>query len=325
MQIWYLEFSDSSSHKFYEVTLEDSTLTIRYGRIGDAGQSSKKTFDTPEKALAEVEKKLKEKRKSGYLDATIGEREKKAVIWEKTVPKLKIVGFEEVEIPVTEPITKFGGQPVWIAEPKWPICPKNQKEIPFLCQIYLDPDFFGDIPNKMAYIFAGDYKGDGGAGGWPTDHGDCAIVLQPENTVWWGWHWNRETKPENLSSIATGPTIYRGVNEGTYRWQGKSLEWIPKLQLEYDYDFVLEDKRETWSEKRQEEYSGTVSDNKIGGTPHLWFENEPNQAFMLLLQLNASDGGNPELPFMISYGDGGCGWWFLSKDGRSAQYQDACY
>jgi predicted DNA-binding WGR domain protein len=70
-QTWYLELSEQGTHKFYEVKLEDKTLTIRYGRIGDAGQSSVKTFDTPEKALAEAEKKLKEKRKGGYVDAIL--------------------------------------------------------------------------------------------------------------------------------------------------------------------------------------------------------------------------------------------------------------
>jgi len=34
----YLELSDADAHKFYEVTLADCELTIRYGRIGDPGE-----------------------------------------------------------------------------------------------------------------------------------------------------------------------------------------------------------------------------------------------------------------------------------------------
>src|SRR4051812_28311157 len=34
-----------------------------------------------------------------------------------SVPKLKIEGFRRVEQPPTEPVTKFGGQPVWLGEP----------------------------------------------------------------------------------------------------------------------------------------------------------------------------------------------------------------
>ena len=37
----YLELSEEGdgSHKFYEVVLKGKQLTIRYGRIGDAGQT----------------------------------------------------------------------------------------------------------------------------------------------------------------------------------------------------------------------------------------------------------------------------------------------
>jgi predicted DNA-binding WGR domain protein len=78
---WYLELSEegSGSHKFYEVNVSDLELTIRYGRIGDAGQSSKKSFETFEKAVAEGEKKVKEKKRSGYADAIIGGRQKRTI------------------------------------------------------------------------------------------------------------------------------------------------------------------------------------------------------------------------------------------------------
>jgi predicted DNA-binding WGR domain protein len=329
MQTWYLELSEAGSHKFYEVTLEGVSLTIRYGRIGDSGQTSTKTFDTYEKALAEAEKKLKEKRKNGYADSVLGEREKKAVTWEATVPKLKFVGFEEVKSPVTEPITKFGGQPVWISEPKWPICSDNNKPIPFLCQIALDPRIFGDCPNKMAYIFAGDYEGDGGDGGWPTDHGDCAVILQPDNTIWRPRWVARRSKPDSYQNLAIGPTIYYGLEEGQHPWQGGLLEWIPKTEFALDYEFINKKKRQAWSENRQNQYYEQLADNKFGGTPLLWDEDfaplEFPDNWNLLLQMNASDGANPALPFCHSYGDGGCGWWFLSKDGRSVQYASACH
>lgn len=76
MQTTYLELSEDNgvSHKFYEVTVNDCEMRIRYGRIGQQGQSSTKTFPTPEKALAEATKKLNEKRKKGYTEAVKGER-----------------------------------------------------------------------------------------------------------------------------------------------------------------------------------------------------------------------------------------------------------
>jgi predicted DNA-binding WGR domain protein len=63
----YLELSetDGKSHKFYEVTLNHTQVTIRYGRIGDTGQTQTKTYPTPEKAKADATKKISEKRKIG--------------------------------------------------------------------------------------------------------------------------------------------------------------------------------------------------------------------------------------------------------------------
>lgn len=77
----YLELSEEGggSHKFYEVEIQGVTLTIRYGRIGDAGQSQVKAFPAFDKAKAEAEKKIREKRSKGYADAVKGERKKRAV------------------------------------------------------------------------------------------------------------------------------------------------------------------------------------------------------------------------------------------------------
>jgi predicted DNA-binding WGR domain protein len=77
----YLELSEESgsSHKFYEVVVSDVQVTIRYGRIGDAGQTKVSSFATPEKAQAEATKKINEKRRKGYEEAVQGVRQKRAV------------------------------------------------------------------------------------------------------------------------------------------------------------------------------------------------------------------------------------------------------
>jgi predicted DNA-binding WGR domain protein len=38
------------SHKFYEVTVHETEVTIRYGRIGTVGQLSRTTYAAVEKA-----------------------------------------------------------------------------------------------------------------------------------------------------------------------------------------------------------------------------------------------------------------------------------
>jgi predicted DNA-binding WGR domain protein/outer membrane protein assembly factor BamB len=77
----YLELSEDSgsAHKFYEVTVNNTAMTIRYGRIGDPGQSKTTNFPTAEKATAEATKKLNEKRRKGYAEAVAGVRQKRAV------------------------------------------------------------------------------------------------------------------------------------------------------------------------------------------------------------------------------------------------------
>ncbi len=80
-QRFYLELSEDGggSHKFYEAVVAGKTLTIRFGRIGDKGQTQVKEFPTGDKALAEATKKLAEKRKKGYAEAVMGERKKRTV------------------------------------------------------------------------------------------------------------------------------------------------------------------------------------------------------------------------------------------------------
>lgn len=68
----YLELSDGQSHKFYEVTVNGTAVTIRYGRIGTAGQSSNSTYATSEKAQAEATKKINEKLRKGYVQVSSG-------------------------------------------------------------------------------------------------------------------------------------------------------------------------------------------------------------------------------------------------------------
>lgn len=81
----YLELSeDSGSHKFYEVVIDGSSLTIRYGRIGDAGQSKTTDCGSPDKARAEAKKKIAEKTKKGYAEAVMGERKKRTVTRRET-------------------------------------------------------------------------------------------------------------------------------------------------------------------------------------------------------------------------------------------------
>lgn len=49
-------------------------------------------------------------------------------------------------------VSKFGGQPIWLKEPEWPIMKDGKQQI-FLGQIQIDPRLFGHIQAKVAYLF----------------------------------------------------------------------------------------------------------------------------------------------------------------------------
>ncbi|MFI8521255.1 WGR domain-containing protein [Streptomyces sp. NPDC085481] len=77
----YLELSqdDGGAHKFYEVTVDATVVSVRYGRIGAAGQTQTSTFPTAEKARAAAAKKIGEKTRKGYAPAVRGQRAARAV------------------------------------------------------------------------------------------------------------------------------------------------------------------------------------------------------------------------------------------------------
>lgn len=77
----YLELSEAGggSHKFYEAIVNGNELTLRFGRIGEAGQAQTKTFADAAQAQAEATKKINEKLKKGYERAVQGVRQKRAV------------------------------------------------------------------------------------------------------------------------------------------------------------------------------------------------------------------------------------------------------
>ncbi len=62
------ELVEGTSSKFWEISLDGASFTVRYGRIGTDGQSQTKSFATAEAALIEHDKLVREKTKKGYVD-----------------------------------------------------------------------------------------------------------------------------------------------------------------------------------------------------------------------------------------------------------------
>ncbi|WP_327356898.1 WGR domain-containing protein [Streptomyces sp. NBC_01304] len=77
----YLELSQDGggAHKFYEVIVDGTIVSVRYGRIGATGQLQTSTFPTAQKAQAAAAKKIGEKVRKGYAPAVQGQRAPRAV------------------------------------------------------------------------------------------------------------------------------------------------------------------------------------------------------------------------------------------------------
>jgi predicted DNA-binding WGR domain protein len=61
------EFVEGTSNKFWEISLDGSSFSTTYGKIGTSGTTTQKDWDSDEKAKKEYDKLIAEKVKKGYL------------------------------------------------------------------------------------------------------------------------------------------------------------------------------------------------------------------------------------------------------------------
>jgi hypothetical protein len=235
------------------------------------------------------------------------------------VPKHTLL-FHEVQGPITELVTKFGGQPTWYSEPQWPLSRRTDQPMRFICQIALDQQIFGAIPGRMAYIFMTDtglddderededYTDVGET--WSPDGGENAVIIQPGLC-------DLPTRP-----LTTGPTLYKIVPSGQRRVHqevAEPCEFAVELLPGFDPDVLIED--ENASDEGWQEFTRFWDENKIGGTPAFLQGPEfpAGGNWRLLLQLNS----NQEL-FELNFGDAGIGYAFLSTDGTRGKFLWQC-
>lgn len=64
-----LVFVEGTSSKFWKIVVDGSTHTVTYGKIGTAGTSKTKSFDSAAAASKDANKLVAEKRGKGYRDA----------------------------------------------------------------------------------------------------------------------------------------------------------------------------------------------------------------------------------------------------------------
>ena len=222
------------------------------------------------------------------------------------MPTKQTIHFIEATEPIREPITKFGGQPVWVGEPQWPLSRETGNPMRFIAQIRLS-----DVPEltttaTMAYLFMTEEADDT----WEPDGGENGVILQPGQT----------SLP--TSALSEGPTLYRMVQRsGLELLQEEAIEFAVDLTTGDDHEFISED--ESW-EMTDEQRQLTVlkfGENKLGGTPvFLQGDEFPfEEGSQLLLQLDSTG-----VPFWINFGDSGVGYAFLNDDGTEAKFLWQC-
>ena len=103
METRSLQYQDEKSDKFWNITLDGSTVTVHFGRVGTAGQRKEFSFDDETAARQAFEKRLAEKLKEGYRDAesagaSVGEHSVAAPLSKRLAEEaLKICGVPKRE------------------------------------------------------------------------------------------------------------------------------------------------------------------------------------------------------------------------------------
>jgi len=88
------------------------------------------------------------------------------------------IEFIESKVPIREMVTKFGGPPVWVKAPRWPTSRATGQPMQFIGQIALDPELFGPVRGRMAYLFMTDAEASVD-GTWEPDSRENDVIIQP--------------------------------------------------------------------------------------------------------------------------------------------------
>ena len=101
--------------------------------------------------------------------------------------------------PVTEPVLKLGGQPVWLAEPQWPLSLEYGEPMTFIGQF--------PVADGLAYLFmtrADDYAPYAAE----PEGGENAVIIQPGGRLMMLRRTVRDDPaPQATTAQADGPTI----------------------------------------------------------------------------------------------------------------------
>ena len=185
---------------------------------------------------------------------------------------------------IRDPVTKFGGQPVWLTGSQWPRSRTTGNPMRFICQIDLQQFAFTTV-SAMAYVFMTDEK-EYVDGTWDPDLGENAVVIQSSPV-------RVDTPTED------GPTLFQMV-----RREGEKKSVRQPVEFAVGTTRGVDPTTEELNEEPPESF-----ENKIGGSPvFVQYDQTPKGGYDLLLQLDST------APFWINFAGAGVGYIFISKD-----------
>lgn len=213
---------------------------------------------------------------------------------------MHVLAFKPARSPIKDRITKFGGQPVWITEPMWPVSRSTGLLMRFICQVSLPPELRHGS-QEMAYIFMTDIDVFV-EGTWLAVGGENAVILQP------------------------GP--FEGIVETTPAKKGPTLQ-VRQPPRRGILAAILGNKKPRFVDAElsvtQIEVNGQDKSNschsRLGGRP-VWLQNDDTPtdgSWDLIIQIDSC-----EKAFDVNFGDAGIGYAFIRRDGGAGRFLWQC-
>ena len=217
--------------------------------------------------------------------------------------------------PITTPTSKFGGQPVWLNTPHWPLDAKGGKPMLFMGQIALEEALFPGAAGTVAYLFVG-------AQAQPLYHSAIGVVLQRQDGALVG---TSAHDAEAWVQKATGPAIFELDAQRQPVYKEYKMVFGPLVEEAA----VAVQERVGWDDLEVESgYHFThpeLAGNKIGGqplyiegksVPHDYFTNDQWLHFLQLAPLQGyRNHRQPNFyPFYLDLGEFGLLNLFITKD-----------
>ncbi|WP_128979448.1 hypothetical protein [Streptomyces roseicoloratus] len=226
------------------------------------------------------------------------------------LPRLRM-SFRAAPGPVTDPVSKFGGQPVWLDGPAWPVHPRTGEPLVFIGQFRVPGNEV-----RLAYLFLHEEGMD--MGGNAAEDGEAVVLVQPGGripsfasigppstqgrTLWrWGPD-DTEVPVEWLTDLAPMPPELDEAASQAAAWS----RWLRSEGPEVEYPY----------EERPKDFlegEALYPNDRVFGIDSSW-----------LFFCQFEDRGEAESdPFFLNFGYGS-GFLFLSSDHLEGRFMWDC-